>query len=63
MKIEFSDSEYRFESGHAPRGFSFEGYEFWAHGTLTQAKRQCMAEVRRLAPKDYASTVYVTIMP
>ena len=68
MTIEFTDTEYRFNSGHAPRGrgywgFRFEGHEFWATGTLTEAKKKCRAEVRRLAPKGYANLVIDTIMP
>ena len=68
MTIEFTDREYRHESGHAPRGygrwgFSFEGYEFWATGTLTEAKKACRAEIKRLAPKDYTNLVIVNILP
>lgn len=68
MKIEFTDSEYRFENGHAPKGFgywgfSFEGHEFWARGTLTQAKKECRAEVKRVAPHGYTLPVTVNILP
>lgn len=68
MKYEFSDSEYRFENGHAPKGygywgFSFEGLEFWAYGTLTEAKKACKAEIRRVAPADYIGTVFINILP
>jgi hypothetical protein len=68
MKVEFSDTIYRFECGKAPKGrggwgFSFEGYEFWAQGTLTEAKKACMAYVREVAPKDYTGTVVVDILP
>lgn len=67
MTIEFNDTRYRYEHGHAPRGrgfwgFRFEGHEFWANGTLTQAKKECRAEVRRLAPKGYQMPVTVTIL-
>ena len=46
MKIEFTDSEYRFEHGKAPKGlgwwfFKFEGHEFETTGTLTEAKKKC----------------------
>lgn len=68
MKIEFTDREYRFENGRAPKGygrwgFEFEGYEFWATGTLTEAKKACRAEVKRLAPDDYSGYVSVNILP
>lgn len=68
MKIEFTDSEYRFENGHAPKGygcwgFSFEGREFWATGTLTQAKKSCREEIRRVAPIGYGLPVTVNILP
>lgn len=68
MKIEFTDREYRYENGHAPRGigfwgFNFEGHEFWASGTLSEAKKKCMKEVRRLAPDGYPGTVHVNILP
>lgn len=68
MKIEFTDSEYRFENGRAPKGygmweFSFEGYEFWAPGTLTEAKKACRAKVREVAPAGYVGSVIVNILP
>ena len=68
MTIEFTDAEYRFEDGHAPKGygfwgFEFEGHEFWAKGTLTEAKKACRAEVRRLAPAGYKGYVSVNILP
>ena len=68
MRIEFTDSEYKFEHGKAPRGygwwmFSFEGYTFEHTGTLTEAKNACKAEVKRLAPEDYVGTVSVNILP
>ena len=69
MKIEFTDSEYRFESGHAPKGygrwgFEFEGsYEFWHTGTLTEAKKACREYVKKVAPVGYAETVTVNILP
>lgn len=68
MKIEFTDSEYRFENGHAPKGygmwgFSFEGHEFWSTGTLTQAKKACRDEIKRLAPEGYTGCVEVNVLP
>ena len=69
MKIEFTDSRYRFEAGHAPKGygywgFKFEGsYEFWHSGTLTEAKKACRKYVREVAPEGYTETVYVDILP
>ena len=68
MKIEFHDSEYRFEHGHAPKGygywlFSFEGLEFWAKGTLSEAKKQCREHIREIAPAGYSETVDVNIEP
>ena len=70
MKIEFTDSEYRFEHGHAPKGrggwiFQFEGQEYWAKGcqTLTEAKKEVKEHIKKIAPKDYIGTVYVNIAP
>lgn len=68
MRINFDDSEYKFENGRAPKGygswgFQFEGYEFWAHGTLAEAKKACRAEVKRLAPAGYGEDVDVCILP
>ena len=70
MKIEFTDSEYRFEHGHAPKGrggwiFQFEGQEYWAKGcqTLTEAKKEVKEHIKKIAPEGYTETVYVNIMP
>lgn len=68
MTILFTDKEYRYENGRAPKGFgrwgfSFEGHEFWATGTLRDAKIECKREVKRLAPADYSGIVYVNILP
>lgn len=68
MRIEFSDREYRYENGKAPKGFgfwgfSFEGYEFWKSGTLTEAKKACKEYVKQVAPADYVGTVIVNILP
>jgi len=68
MKISFEDREYKIENGRAPRGyghwgFTFEGYEFWASGTLTDAKRKCREKIKRLAPNGYTGTVFVNILP
>ena len=68
MKIEFSDKEYRYEYGKAPRGygwwlFKFEGYEFSSKGTLTDAKKACREYIKKVAPADYVGTVIVNIEP
>lgn len=68
MKIEFTDREYRFENGKAPKGygfwgFSFEGYEFWHTGTLTEAKKACKNYIKQVAPADYVGFVTVNILP
>lgn len=70
MKIEFTDTQYRFEHGHAPKGrgrwiFQFEGQEYWAKGcqTLTEAKKEVKEYIKKIAPKDYIGTVYVNIAP
>ena len=69
MKVEFTDSEYRFENGRAPKGygywgFAFEGsYEFWCYGTLTEAKKACRAYVKEVALDGYVGTVTVNVLP
>lgn len=68
MKIYFSDKEYKFEHGKAPRGygwwlFKFEGYEFSHSGTLTEAKKKCREYVRSVAPADYSGIVRVNVEP
>jgi len=68
MKISFSDTEYRREHGSNPKGygfwgFTFEGYEFWASGTLTDAKKKCKEEIKRVAPEGYTGIVTVNILP
>ena len=68
MRIEFNDSTYRFEHGKAPKGygmwaFEFEGYMDWESGTLAEAKKKCKECIKKVAPKDYAGTVIVTILP
>lgn len=68
MKIEFTDREYCYEHGKGPKGygrwgFEFEGHEFWATGTLGEAKKACKAEIRRIAPEGYTETVYANILP
>lgn len=68
MRIWFDDNEYRYEHNKAPKGygcwgFTFEGHEFWAHGTLTEAKKACRQEVKRLAPKNYKDDVWVNVLP
>lgn len=68
MTITFTDREYRRDHCTAPRGrgywgFEFEGHEFWACGTLTEAKKACREEVKRLAPKGYTGFVTVNVLP
>ena len=68
MRIEFSTAEYKYEHGKAPKGygywmFEFEGYEYGAHGTLTEAKKLCREYVKKVAPADYAGTVHVNVLP
>lgn len=68
MRIEFSTREYENEHGVKPRGygfwlFEFEGYEYEAKGTLTEAKKACKKYVKEVAPEDYTGEVYVNILP
>ena len=70
MKIEFTDSEYRFEHGHAPKGrgcwiFEFEGMDYTARAgqTLMEAKKEVKEQIKNIAPKGYIGTVYVNIAP
>lgn len=68
MKIVFTDREYHFEHGKAPKGyghwyFTFEGHGRWEVGTLTEAKKKVKEHIREIAPKGYAETVYVNIEP
>ena len=72
MTIEFTNREYMCEHGRQPKGygrwgFEFEGYEFWATGTLTEAKRACKAYIKEIAPKEKEKQcpgfIYVNIMP
>ena len=68
MTIAFTDREFWREHGKAPKGrgcwgFSFEGYEFWACGTLAEAKKACRAEIKKLAPAGYEGYVSVNILP
>ena len=68
MKINFSDTEYRREHSKSPKGygfwgFTFEGHEFWASGTLTDAKKKCEEEIKCVAPEGYTGIVTVNILP
>lgn len=70
MKIEFTDREYIFEHGHAPKGrgcwiFEFEGMQYTARccQTLTEAKKEVKEHIKKIAPKGYVGTVYVNIAP
>ena len=51
MKIEFDTTAYQFSHGRAPRGEGYWGFEvagiqYWATGTLGQAKRAVSREIR-----------------
>lgn len=66
MTIEFSDRDYVWTYGHSPRGrgwwwFFFEGQEFTASGTFTEAKRACVKHIREIAPKGYQGHVIVRV--
>lgn len=66
MTIEFNDSEYRWTYGKQPKGrgywwFFFEGYEFSAYGTFSEAKKACIARVRSVAPAGYEGHVIVKV--
>ena len=66
MRIEFDDSEYKYEYGKAPKGrgfwfFFFEGYEFGKCGTYAEAKKACKEYVKQVAPTDYVGTVTVKV--
>lgn len=68
MKIEFSNARYIRNYGKAPKGrgwwwFTFEGYEFEATGTLTEAKKACREYIKEHAPKDYKGTITVIVEP
>jgi hypothetical protein len=68
MKIEFSTWEYLKDHGKQPKGrglwyFDFEGLQYAASGTLTEAKKKCVAHIREIAPKGYNKTVYVEVAP
>ena len=69
MKIEFSNSQYIREYGKAPKGgygywgFECEGHEFWAYGTLTEAKKQVRKQIKEAAPEGYEGYVFAYILP
>lgn len=69
LVIEFSTREYERSHGRMPRGvgmwgFRFGEHEFWSTpATLTEAKKQCRAEVKRVAGKDCYGIVMVRILP
>ena len=68
MTIEFSTRDYVWSHGKAPRGlgswcFTFEGHEYWVHAKYSEAKKECIKEIRRLAPKGYRGLVIVTVEP
>lgn len=67
MKIEFSNREYINEYGRIPGGYGYwgfecEGHEFWAYGTLTEAKAVVRKQIKEIAPKDYEGTVIAHVM-
>ena len=68
MKIEFTDREYWHSHMKAPKGrghwaFEFNGQILWVAGTLSEAKRACKEEIRKIVPADYTGTVWVKILP
>lgn len=68
MTIEFSTREYlrehmRMPKGYGYWGFEFEGHEFWAYGTLTEAKKACRAHIKEVAPAGYDGYVVVKVLP
>lgn len=68
MAIVFTTREYLRDHGRLPRGrgywgFEFEGRDFWATGTLTEAKAACVRHIREIAPKGYDKVVYVNVLP
>ena len=65
-QIYFNTREYEYEHGRQPKGygmwaFFFEGYEFWAHGTYAEAKKQCIKHIKSIAPADYENDVEVKV--
>lgn len=68
MDIIFTTREYEAEHGRKPRGygywwFSFEGFEFQAKGTLTEAKKACRRHIRSVVPREYREAVHVNVEP
>lgn len=68
MDIVFTTREYEAEHGHKPRGygywwFTFEGFEFQAKGTLTEAKKACRQHIKSIVPQGYRETVFVNVEP
>ncbi len=68
MTIYFTTREYEMEHGRKPRGrggwmFEFEGYEYVAIGTLTEAKKKCREYIKEIAPEGYTEDVYVNVLP
>lgn len=64
MKVVFSDSEYRWTYGHAPKGRGYWAFligddVFFANGTLTEAKVACVKYVRSHYHDDDVITVRV----
>lgn len=68
MAIEFRTGFFEYEHGRRPKGygfwlFSFEGHEFGASGTYTDAKKKCVEYVRRNVPADFVGRVIVEVEP
>lgn len=66
MDIIFSTREYERTYGHKPRGrgwwwFRFEGFEFQATGTYTEAKNACKKHIHEIAPHGYRGIVTVNV--
>ena len=69
MKVEFSNYQYIREYGRNTRGnygywgFECEGHEFWAYGTLAEAKKEVRKQIKAMAPKDYDGIATAYILP
>lgn len=66
MDIIFQTRDYERTYGHKPRGhgwwyFTFEGLDFSATGTYSEAKRDCARHIREIAPHGYKDPVYVNV--
>jgi len=68
MKIEFSNRQQLIAFGKCHRGygnwgFEYLGKEFWATGTLTEAKKACREHIKQTEDsKAYPAGIRVEIM-